>query len=193
MSGGHERRFMEEAGSSFEIQHEEYFSSFSSEDLVTVCRDLIKGFVASRCLARKLEQEKQEAKDSSTVATACLQTKVAGLEKLLALEQNRSKRLEQEKDDSVLQAVIESLRTDVEMLTSTKEDLSRQLQDKDTKLVSAKGEASRLNDVLERYQTKHIRSAEVLHNELLELLAQCNLEGPPTSFPQCTSDPFTSE
>jgi hypothetical protein len=78
----------------------------------------------------------------------------------------------------------------VERLTSTKEDLSGQLRDKDTELVDAKSEASRLNDVLERYRTQHIRSAEVLHDEVLELLGQCNLEAPPTSFPQCTVGSF---
>jgi hypothetical protein len=58
MSGGHERRFLEEDGSSFAIPHEEeYFNSFSSEDLVTTCGDLaLKSFVASRCLTRKLER-----------------------------------------------------------------------------------------------------------------------------------------
>jgi hypothetical protein len=46
MSGGHERKFLEEAGSSFVIPHEEeYFNSFSSEDLVTACGDLaLKSF-----------------------------------------------------------------------------------------------------------------------------------------------------
>jgi hypothetical protein len=186
MGGGHEHRFLEEAGSSFAIPHEEYFNSFSSEDLVASCGDLgLKGFVASRFLARKLEREQQEAKDSSTTAAASLKTRVAELEKLLASEQDRSKCLEQEKEDSAkaLQATIELLRTDVERLTSTKEDLSGQLRDKDTELASVKGEASHLNDVLERYRTQHIRSAEVLHDEVLELLGQCNLEAPPTSFP----------
>jgi hypothetical protein len=42
MSGGHERRFLEKAGSSFAIPHkEEYFNGFSSEDLVTTCGDLV--------------------------------------------------------------------------------------------------------------------------------------------------------
>jgi hypothetical protein len=42
MSGGHERRFLEEAGSSFVIPHEEeYFGGFNSEDLVTACGDLV--------------------------------------------------------------------------------------------------------------------------------------------------------
>jgi hypothetical protein len=74
MSGGHERKFLEEAGSSFAIPHEEeYFSDFSSKDLVTVCGDLaLKKFVASRCLAQKLEQENKETKESSAAATASL-------------------------------------------------------------------------------------------------------------------------
>jgi hypothetical protein len=56
MSGGHERKFLEEAGSSFAIPHEEeYFSDFSSTDLITACGDLaLKNFVASHCLARTL-------------------------------------------------------------------------------------------------------------------------------------------
>jgi hypothetical protein len=96
MSGDHEHKFLEEAGSSFAIPHEEeYFSSFSSEDLATACGDLVsKGFVASRCLARKLEREQQDAKDSTVQATASLQTRVTELEKLLAAEQDRSKRLQ---------------------------------------------------------------------------------------------------
>jgi hypothetical protein len=53
MSGGHDHKFLEEAGSSFAIPHEkEYFSGFSSEDLVTACGELaLKNLVASRCLA----------------------------------------------------------------------------------------------------------------------------------------------
>jgi hypothetical protein len=160
MSGGHERKFLEEAGSSFAIPHEEeYFSGFSSEDLVTACGDLaLKSFVASRCLARKLEREEKEAKDSSAAAVASLQTRVTKLEKLLATEQEPSRRLQQEKEDGVKasQAALESLCTDVERLTSAKEDLSGQLCDKDTKLAGVKSEASRLNDVLERYWTQHI-------------------------------------
>jgi hypothetical protein len=102
MSGGHDRRFLDEAGSSFAIPHEEeYFSSFSTKDLVVACGDLaLKSFVASRCLARKLEREQQEAKDSLTAVAASLKTRVAELEKLLASEQDQSKRLEQEKEDS---------------------------------------------------------------------------------------------
>jgi hypothetical protein len=53
MSGGHECKLLEEAGSSFTIPHEEeYFDGFSSTDLITACGDLaLKIFVASRCLA----------------------------------------------------------------------------------------------------------------------------------------------
>jgi hypothetical protein len=73
-------------------------------------------------------------------------------------------------------------------LASAKEDLSIQLRNKDAELINAKNEAGRLGSVLERYRTEHIRSAEVL--EVLELLAQCNLDAPPTSFPQCTVTSF---
>jgi hypothetical protein len=57
MSGGHERKFLEEAGSSFAIpQKKEYFGNLSSADLTTACGYLsLKAFVASRCLARRLE------------------------------------------------------------------------------------------------------------------------------------------
>jgi hypothetical protein len=74
-SGGHERKFLEEAGSSYAILHEEeYFSNFSSEDLVTTCGDLA-------------------LKSLSAEATAYLQTRVIELEKMLAAEQDRRKRL----------------------------------------------------------------------------------------------------
>jgi hypothetical protein len=93
MSGGHERKFLEEAGSSFAIPHEEeYFSGFSSKDLITACGDLaLKNFVASRCLARTPEREDEEAKESSAAATASLQKRVTELEKLLFPKQNRSR------------------------------------------------------------------------------------------------------
>jgi chromosome segregation ATPase len=112
----------------------------------------------SRCLARKLEREENEAKDSSATAVASLQTRVTELEKLLSTEKDRSQQVQQEKEDGAKasQASLESLRTDVERLTSAKEDLGGQLRDKDTELASVKSEASRLNDVLERYQTQHI-------------------------------------
>jgi hypothetical protein len=52
MTGWHERKFLEEAGSSFAIPHEEeYFSGFSSKDLITACADLaLKNFVVLRAL-----------------------------------------------------------------------------------------------------------------------------------------------
>jgi hypothetical protein len=92
MSGGHERKFLEEAGSSFAIPHEEeYFGGFSSADLITACGNLaLKNFVASRCLARKLEREDKEAKDSLAAAVPSLQTRVTELERLLAAEQDRN-------------------------------------------------------------------------------------------------------
>jgi hypothetical protein len=74
----------------------------------------------------------------------------------------------------------------VEKLTNTKEDLMGQLCDKDTELANANGETTRLDDTLERYQSQHISCAEMLHNDMLELLGQCNLEASPTSFPGCT-------
>jgi hypothetical protein len=66
-SRGHERKFLEEAGSSFAIPHEEeYLGNLSSADLTTTCGDLsLKAFVASRCLARRLEQESKKAKELS--------------------------------------------------------------------------------------------------------------------------------
>jgi hypothetical protein len=111
---------------------------------------------------------------------------------LLAAEQDRNQHLQQEKENEVKtsQAALETLHTDVERLASAKEDLNAQLHNKGVELTNAKNEAGRLNDVLERYRTQHIRSAEVLHSEVLELLAQCNLDAPPTSFPQCTIGSF---
>jgi hypothetical protein len=194
MSGGHECKFLEEAGSSFAIPHEEeYFCGFSSKDLITACGDLaLKNFVASRCLTRKLEREDKETKESSAAATASLQKWVTVLENLLAAEQNRNQQLQQEKENETKtsQAALETLCLDVERLASAKEDLSVQLRNKDTELTDAKNEAGRLNSVLERYRIEHIRSAEVLRSEVLELLEQCNLDAPPTSFPQCTAGSF---
>jgi uncharacterized membrane protein YjjP (DUF1212 family) len=194
MSGGHERKFLEEAGSSFAIPHEEeYFGDFGSVDLIIACGDLaLKSFVAWQCLARKLELEDKEVKDSSTVVVASLQTRVAELEKLLAVEQDRSQRLQQEKENEVKtsQATLESLHTDMERLASAKEDLSVQLCNKDAELDNAKNKVGHLNDILESYRTQHVRSAEVLRSEVLELLAQCNLDTLLTTFLQCTVGSF---
>jgi chromosome segregation ATPase len=116
---------------------------------------------------------------------------VTKLEKLLAAKQDRSKRLQQEEESAkTSQTAIESLRTRVERLTSAKEDVTGQLRDKGTELASAKGEIDHLANALERYQTQHIRSAEMLRDDVLELLAQCNLEAPPTSSPRCTVGAF---
>jgi hypothetical protein len=189
MSGGHKRKFLEEAGSSFATPHkEEYFSGFSSTDLITACGDLaLKKFVASRCLARKLEREDKEAKESSAAASASLQNRVTELEKLLAVEQNSNQQLQQEKENErkISQAALEMLRLDIERLASAKEDLSVQLRNKDAELADAKNEEGRLSRVMEWYRTEHIRSVKVLRSEVLELLAQCNLDAPQTSFPQC--------
>jgi hypothetical protein len=88
------------------------------------------------------------------------------------------------------QAALEMLRLDVENLASTKEDLGAQLRDKEAKLAEAQNELSQLSNVLERYHVEHIRSAETLRSEVLELLGQCNLDAPPTAFPQCTVGAF---
>jgi hypothetical protein len=68
--------------------------------------------------------------------------------------------------------------------------LHAQLLDKEAKLAEAQREASQLSGVLERYRADHIRSAETLRADILELLGQCNLGAPPTSFPRCTVEAF---
>jgi hypothetical protein len=79
-----------------------------------------------------------------TTATTSLQKRVTELEKLLAPEQNRSRQLQQEKENEskTSQAALEMLRLDVERLASAKEDLSVQLHNKDVELTDAKNEAS---------------------------------------------------
>jgi hypothetical protein len=79
-----------------------------------------------------------------TAATASLQKRVTELGKLLATEQNRSRQLQQEKENEskTSQAALEMLRLDVERLASAKEDLSVQLHNKDVELTDAKNEAS---------------------------------------------------
>jgi hypothetical protein len=193
-SGGHERKFLKEAGSSFAIPHEEeYFGKLSSTELTTACGDLsLKAFVASRCLARRLEQESKDAKELSAAANTSLQNRVAELEGRLAAEQERNQQLLQAKEDAAKssEAALEALRLDVEALNSTKEDMHAQLLDKEAKLAEAQKEASQLSDVLERYRADHIRSAETLRTDILELLGQCNLGAPPTSFPRCSVEAF---
>jgi hypothetical protein len=193
-SGVHESKFLEEAGLSFAIPHEEeYFGKLSSAELTTACGDLsLKAFVASRCLSRRLEQESKDAKEVSAAAVTSLQNRVAELEGRLAAEQERNRQLLQMKEDVVRtsEAALEVLRLDGETLASTKEDLHAQLRDKDAKLAEAQKEANQLSDVMEQYRAEHIRSAETLRLEVLELLGQCNLDAPPTSFPWCTVGAF---
>jgi hypothetical protein len=193
-SGRHERQFLEEAGASFAIPHEEeYFGKLSAAELTTACGDLsLKAFVASRCLARRLEQESREAKELSAVANTSLQNRVAELEGRLAAKQERARRLLQEKEDAVKssEAALKTLRLDVEALSSAKEDLHDQLVDKEAKLAEAQKKASELSGTLERYRADHIRSAEALRTDILELLGQCNLGAPPIPFPRCTVEAF---
>jgi hypothetical protein len=193
-SGGHECQFLEEAGASFAILHEEeHFGKLKAAELTTKSRDLsLKAFIASRCLARRLEQESKEAKEESVAAKTLLQNRVAELEGRLAAEQERTRRLQQEKEDAAKssEAALKTLRHDVETLSSAKEDLHAQLVDKEAKLAEAQKEASELSGTLERYRTDHIRSAEALRTDILELLGQCNLGAPPIPFPQCTVESF---
>jgi hypothetical protein len=193
-SGGHERQFLEEAGASFAIPHEEeYFGKLSAAELTTVCGDLsLKAFIASRCLTRRLEQESKEAKEESVAANTSLRNRVAELEGRLAAEQEHTRRLQQEKEDAAKssEAALEALRLNVETLSSAKEDLHAQLVDKEAKLAEAQKEASELSGTLERYRVDHIRSAEALRTDILELLGQCNLGVPPIPFPQCSVEVF---
>jgi hypothetical protein len=117
---------------------------------------------------------------------------VEELEGRLAADQEHNRQQLQAKEDEAKasQAALETLRLDMENLASTKEDLSAQLHDKNAKLAEAQNEMSQLSSVLERYHSEHIRSAETLRSEVLELLGQCNLDAPPTAFPQCTVGAF---
>jgi hypothetical protein len=193
-SGGHERQFLEEAGASFAIpREEEYFGKLTAVELTTSCGDLsLKAFIASHCLARRLEQESKEAKERSVAAVSSLENRVAELEGRLAAEQERSRRLQQEKEDSAKssEAVLHTLRHDVEALSSAKEDLHAQLADREAKLAEAQKEASDLSGALERYRTDHIQSAEALRNDIVQLLEQCNLSAPPVPLPRCTVESF---
>jgi hypothetical protein len=193
-SGGHERQFLEEAGASFAIPHEEeYFGKLTAAELTTACGDLsLKAFIASRCLARRLEQESKESKERSVAAVSSLENRVAELEGRLAAEQERARRLQQEKEDTAKssEVVLKTLRHDMETLSSAKEDLHAQLADKEAKLAEAQKEASDLSRALERYRTDHIRSAEALRHDILQLLDQCNLSAPPIPFPRCTVESY---
>jgi hypothetical protein len=193
-SGGHERQFLEEAGASFAIPHEEeYFGKLTAAELTTACGDLSpKAFIASRCLARRLEQESKESKERSVAAVSSLESRVAELEGRLAAEQERAWWLQQEKEDAAKssEAVLKTLRHDMETLSSAKEDLHAQLADREAKLAEARKEASELSGALERYLVDHIRSAEALRNDILQLLDQCNLSAPPIPFPRCAVESY---
>jgi hypothetical protein len=193
-SGGHERQFLEEAGASFAIPHEEeFFGKLSASELTTACGDLsLKAFIASRCLARRLDQESREAKEESVAANTSLQNRVAELEGRLAAEQERTRRLQQEKEEAAKssEAALKTLRQEVEVLGIAKEDMHAQLVDREAKLAEVQKEASELSGTLERYRADHIRNAETLRSDILGLLGQCNLEAPPIPFPQCTVEAF---
>jgi hypothetical protein len=193
-SGGHERQFLEEAGASFAIPHEEeYFGKLTAAELTTACGDLsLKAFIASQGLARRLEQEGKESKERSVAAVSSLESRVAELKGRLAAEQERSRMLQQEKEDAAKssEAVLKTLRHDMETLSSAKEDLHAQLADKEAKLAEAQKEASELSGTLERYRVDHIRSAEALRTDILQLLAQCNLAAPPIPFPRCIVESY---
>jgi hypothetical protein len=193
-SGGHERQFLEEAGASFTIPHEEeHFGKLTAAELTTACGDLsLKAFIVSRCLARRLEQESKESKEQSVAAVTSLQNCVGELEGRLAAEQERTRKLQQEKENAAKssEAVLETLRRDMEALSSTKEDLHAQLVNKEAQLAEAQKEASELSGTLERYRADHIRSAEALRTDILQLLDQCNLSAPPIPFPQGTVESF---
>jgi hypothetical protein len=193
-SGGHERQFLEEAGASFAIPHEEeFFGKLSAAELTTTCGDLsLKAFIASRCLAQRLDQESREAKEESVATNTSLQNRVAELEGRLAAEQERTRRLQQEKKEAAksFEAALKMLRQEVEVLGIAKEDMHAQLVDREAKLAEAQKEASELSGTLEQYRADHIRSAETLRSDILELLGQCNLEAPPIPFPQCTVEAF---
>jgi hypothetical protein len=174
-SGGHERQFLEEERASFAIPHEEeYFGMLTAAELTTAFGDLsLKAFIASQFLARRLEQEGKESKERSVATVSSLESRVVELEGRLAAEQERSRMLQQEKEDAAKssEAVLKMLHHDMETLSSAKEDLHAQLADKEAKLAEAQKEASELSGTLERYRADHIRSAEALRTDILQLLA----------------------
>jgi hypothetical protein len=139
-----------------------------------------------------LEQESKEAKEKSVTAISLLENRVAELEGRLAAEQERSRKLQEEKENSAKssEALLNTLRHDVEVLSIAKEDMLVQLADKEVKLAEAQKGLSELNEALERYRTDHIRSAEALRDDILQLLEQCNLSAPPVPLPRCTVESF---
>jgi hypothetical protein len=117
---------------------------------------------------------------------------VAELEGRLAAEQECTRRLQQEKEEAAKssEAALKTLRHEVEILSSAKEDLHAQLVDKEAKLAEVQKEAGELSGTLERYRADHIRSAETLRTDILGLLGQCNLDAPPIPFLQGTVEAF---
>jgi uncharacterized coiled-coil protein SlyX len=139
-----------------------------------------------------LERESKETKERSVAAVSSLENRVTELEGRLAAEQERSRRLQEEKEKSAKdsEAALSKLRHDVETLGSAKENLQSRLADMEAKLAEAQEKASGLSGTLERYRTDHLRSAEALRNDILQVLEQCNLEAPPIRFPRCTVESF---
>jgi predicted nuclease with TOPRIM domain len=72
-----------------------------------------------------LDQESREAKEESVAANTSLQNRVAELEGGLAAEQERTRRLQKEKEEAVKssKAALKTLRHEVEVFGSAKEDL----------------------------------------------------------------------
>jgi chromosome segregation ATPase len=130
----------------------------------------------------------------SAAANTSLQNRVAELEGRLAAEQERTQRLLQEKEDAPKssETALETLRLDVEALSSAKEDLHAQLVDKEAKLTEAQKEASELSGTLERYRADHIRSAEALRTDILELLGSATLVRRLSRSPGAPSRHFTN-
>jgi septal ring factor EnvC (AmiA/AmiB activator) len=87
---------------------------------------------------------------------------VAELEGRLAAEQERTRRLQQEKKEAAKssETALKTLRQEVEVLGIAKEDMHAQLVDREAKLAEAQKEASELSGTLEQYRADHIRSAE---------------------------------
>jgi uncharacterized coiled-coil protein SlyX len=139
-----------------------------------------------------LERESKETKERSVAAVSSLENRVTELEGRLAAEQERSRRLQEEKEKSSKdsEAALSRLRHDVETLGSAKENLQSRLADMEAKLAEAQEKASGLSGTLDRYRTDHLRSAEALRNDILQVLEQCNLEAPPVRFPRCTVESF---
>jgi predicted nucleic acid-binding Zn-ribbon protein len=77
---------------------------------------------------------------------------VAELEGRLAAEQERTRRLLQEKEDAAKssEATLKTLRLDVEALSRAKEDLNAQLVDKEAMLAEAQKKVRELRGTLER-------------------------------------------